>query len=829
LSGPEHRTTRSEDPHDKKGLIARIVDNILDALNIQQASAWRAGRGVGHQQGSEDGYTQGFDAGVKAGTQIVELRPGPKPLVGAPQTQEPGLFEDWRFPIDDEMEKRIRADVARLLPDQPPSSDQWKMILSRTPTTSVVAGAGSGKSTTMVVRLLVLYHYLEIEFSSLTVVTFTRESKLDFAKKLREVFLLWEHEIPEKQSLNIVRTFHSRILSFVRSIDGLRRTQAFEFLDLEDEEDEKAESMFQVKLKKPQLDLMNGCYQDLYLSNPRFKELITHLFRRAAVLEQLDRKNADVVKRVKRAGDMAEVDGEVCDLLEQQWTRAGKWPLAGVEPIRQKITVLKHQFSANGYIPALDAFVLLGVDHTEQHDLKRNADISMTLKGEVTMKRTMFQAFCSRPVIILNDYNDAYDTVEGMINLVNCCPKFRYKVTGEIGSLYIMEAFYAAASFIENLGLDVVESIKKMKFLKGDPDSWFFEALAHYWPAFEEKLSSMNPPIMTFNSMFAMFGERGAENLKQVPEGVLRPMTTLLIDEFQDVGSNTISWICAAFSEIKRRGLRVEAGGKPKYASLMAVGDDWQSIYGWRGSSPKFFMHFDEVFNSPKSTRVFMQENHRSHQLVIDAAEAIVRSTGGFDNKQGVAVNEKVTGAQVPVRVVGRNDKQLADRALKHYEAGHSILVLYRVGKSKEEVLPLLAPLISRAKREDRENDIKLLTYHASKGLQAKAVFLIGDCEMTTSSPYKNQVYQQAGMSVEDDPKPFDTAQCQEALRTAYVAITRAITYCYWYINKDDNRGTAMEKATRHIDPALPCWSLPVAVKTEAPAKPKHRKTRFRR
>lgn len=224
-----------------------------------------------------------------------------------------------------------------------------------------------------------------------------------------------------------------------------------------------------------------------------------------------------------------------------------------------------------------------------------------------------------------------------------------------------------------------------------------------------------------------------------------------------------------------------------------------------------------------------MQENHRSHQLVIDAAEAIVRSTGGFDNKQGVAVNKKVTGVQMPVRVVSRNDKQLADRVLKHYEADHSILVLYLVGKSKDELLPLLAPLMARAKGEDREDDIKLLTYHASKGLQAKAVFLIGDCEMTTSSPYKNQVYQQAGMSVEGDPKPFDTAQCQEALRTAYVAITRAITYCYWYINKDDNRGAAMEKATRHIDPALPCWSLPVAMKTEAPAKPKHRKTRFRR
>lgn len=32
------------------------------------------------------------------------------------------------------------------------------------------------------------------------------------------------------------------------------------------------------------------------------------------------------------------------------------------------------------------------------------------------------------------------------------------------------------------------------------------------------------------------------------------------------------------------------------------------------------------------------------------------------------------------------------------------------------------------------------------------------------------------------DPCGYDTAQGEEALRTAYVAITRSITYCYWYL-----------------------------------------------
>jgi len=90
------------------------------------------------------------------------LRPGTPTTPASPGIKELALFKDWRFAITPEMAAEIRQDVKQYLPDQPPSEDQWKMILSTTPTTSVVAGAGSGKSTTMVLRLIVLYHYLKL-------------------------------------------------------------------------------------------------------------------------------------------------------------------------------------------------------------------------------------------------------------------------------------------------------------------------------------------------------------------------------------------------------------------------------------------------------------------------------------------------------------------------------------------------------------------------------------------------------------------------------------------------------------------------------------------
>ena len=126
---------------------------------------------------------------------------------------------------------------------------------------------------------------------------------------------------------------------------------------------------------------------------------------------------------------------------------------------------------------------------------------------------------------------------------------------------------------------------------------------------------------MTYNRMFSLFGENTPENLKLLSDPLLRPLSHLMIDEFQDVSPQIVSWIRASLREIRSRGPAMHVGRGAQRSSLLCVGDDWQSIYGWRGSSPKYFMEFDKEFPSPSTTRVMLGENYRSHQHVIDAAE----------------------------------------------------------------------------------------------------------------------------------------------------------------------------------------------------------------
>ncbi|BCQ62391.1 hypothetical protein PBOI14_41410 [Pseudomonas sp. Boi14] len=180
-----------------------------------------------------------------------------------------------------------------------------------------------------------------------------------------------------------------------------------------------------------------------------------------------------------------------------------------------------------------------------------------------------------------------------------------------------------------------------------------------------------------------------------------------------------------------------------------------------------------------------LSENYRSHQHVIDAAEHIVRAAPAIAGKKAKASGEATE--LWPVQVLDRDDQGLAQRLAGHYEQGDSILMLFRKSSDKlliENVISQIVNVDSSLPPGSRR--LKQLTYHSAKGLQADAVFLLGDCQHLSSSPYKNQVYRMAGLGKDGDAEPYDSAQKDEILRLAYVGITRAAKHCYWYVDRQE-------------------------------------------
>jgi superfamily I DNA/RNA helicase len=142
----------------------------------------------------------------------------------------------------------------------------------------------------------------------------------------------------------------------------------------------------------------------------------------------------------------------------------------------------------------------------------------------------------------------------------------------------------------------------------------------------------------------------------------------------------------------------------------------------------------------------------------------------------------------------------MARKLEEHYRKGDSILMLYRKTSDKLLIEKHIQPIVNvDSSLPHPARRLRQMTYHSAKGLQADAVFLLGDCQHLSSSPYKNQVYRMAGLGQDGDAEPYDTAQKDEILRLAYVGITRAVQHCYWYVDGQEGQAANAPRASDRI------------------------------
>ena len=91
----------------------------------------------------------------------------------------------------------------------------------------------------------------------------------------------------------------------------------------------------------------------------------------------------------------------------------------------------------------------------------------------------------------------------------------------------------------------------------------------------------------------------------------------ILVDEFQDTNTIQYAW------------LRVLAGNN---IPVVAVGDDDQSIYGWRGAKIENIQRFSEDF--PATRMVRLEQNYRSTQTILRAANGVIAFNQGRLGKE---------------------------------------------------------------------------------------------------------------------------------------------------------------------------------------------------
>ena len=152
-------------------------------------------------------------------------------------------------------------------------------------------------------------------------------------------------------------------------------------------------------------------------------------------------------------------------------------------------------------------------------------------------------------------------------------------------------------------------SRKKEEGLRPDyiePGSDFYERMMHrLFTAYESERKQLG--LVDFSEMLLCAHElwlKHAEILNHYRER----FQFILVDEFQDTNALQYAW------------LRLLTGEKGHF---MAVGDDDQSIYGWRGARVENIQRFTEDF--PQARVIRLEQNYRSTANILNAANAVIQ------------------------------------------------------------------------------------------------------------------------------------------------------------------------------------------------------------
>lgn len=133
---------------------------------------------------------------------------------------------------------------------------------------------------------------------------------------------------------------------------------------------------------------------------------------------------------------------------------------------------------------------------------------------------------------------------------------------------------------------------------------WAEETVAKVYTAYEAEMRRAN--ALDFDDLILMT----VRLLEDTPEVLARYQARfehLFVDEYQD--TNVVQYrMVKALASLR--------------GNLTVVGDDDQSIYGWRGADVRNILRFEEDY--PDALRVVLDQNYRSTQTILDAAHAVI-------------------------------------------------------------------------------------------------------------------------------------------------------------------------------------------------------------
>ena len=187
--------------------------------------------------------------------------------------------------------------------------------------------------------------------------------------------------------------------------------------------------------------------------------------------------------------------------------------------------------------------------------------------------------------------------------------------------LNINDKNFPPKSMLSEIGRAKDELITPEMFTKMYQTDFRMSKVAKIYELYQKKLKNNN--ALDFDDIIMLTIKLFMEH-PEVLEYYQRKFKYILVDEYQDTNTAQYSLISML---AKRHG------------NLCVVGDDDQSIYGWRGANIRNILDFEKEFKDAKVIK--LEQNYRSTKTILGAANSVIKNNHGRKSKKLWTDNEQ--------------------------------------------------------------------------------------------------------------------------------------------------------------------------------------------
>ena len=624
----------------------------------------------------------------------------------------------------------------------------------------VLAGAGSGKTKTLLQKLIYLIEEKGVSPSNILAITFTKNAtnemidrliisadqtgeyeKLLFDKRLSKADKDKERFLQQKKYKWIdgltVRTFHSFCYSILRNYGVNEFDNKFRIIgdEKKDEEDELSknvapETVFEVVHKI----LIEQCEDTEFLL--QLKRYILDY-----IIDKIHLKKTDGKYLPKDGKYFTTLDGTKVRSKSEQFIADWFYRHSIKYEYEPLLNVKDFTFHPDFYIPEANLYI----EHVSDKSFSTKDKEEQFQKGNLLLVKT-YESMTKNSAL----FNHTLDKIVKNRLPSNYHRKIALTYKEEFNGYHEDVKDFVAQIMritdmikVENIDFDLVlENARKDQHERVRN---FYELAI---PIIKKYVDyCINKSYLDFNDLISRSTSL-FHNHKDIANKYKRKYQYILVDEFQDVNNLQVELIKLLLTH---------------ETQLFCVGDDWQSIYGFRGSNVSYIVDFENHF--PNSKVVKLNLNYRSTQNIVGASNEVIKHNK-FKVEKEIHASKK-SEHKIVVYAGGNQDENIqfcVDKVKELLEDGltnDDILFLYRRSK-------MYSPYFFRFRNEGLRVQAK--TIHAAKGLEAKVVFIIGLTEGNGGFPdiwLEDRIFQVIKKANHD-------LLMEEERRLFYVAITRA-------------------------------------------------------